>query len=385
MSNVPGTPQKTLFVTRPTLPPLAELIPLLEKIWANRILTNEGPFHQQFETALAEYLGVPYVTLVTNATLGLMVALRQLGISGEVITTPFSFVATAHSVLWSGATPVFSDIDPVTLNLDPSQIERHITPKTTAILAVHCYGQPCDVEAIETIARSHGLKVLYDAAHAFGVRYKGQSLLNYGDLSVLSFHATKMFNTFEGGAIISSTRETKLVLDRLCNYGIVDEVTVQETGLNAKMSEFNAALGLLQLQHVGEALDRRRKVDALYHELLADVPGVRCVQPPPTEQANHNYYAFPILIEAEFPLSRDALYNKLREHGIYARRYFHPLISQFPMYRDMPSAAAERLPVATSVASRILCLPMFPDLLPEEQAAVVSVLKESLTARCHEA
>lgn len=367
---------KPIYVTRPTLPPFEEIVPLLQEIWSSRTLTNGGPFHQRFESELARYLGVPYVTLVTNATIGLMVALRQLHATGEVITTPFSFVATGHSVLWSGATPVFADIDPVTLNLDPKQIERHITAKTTAILAVHCYGRPCDVEAIESIAQRHGLKVLYDAAHAFGVRHNGQSVLNYGDLSVLSFHATKVFNTFEGGAIISQNRATKESLDRLCNYGIVDEVTVEDTGLNAKMSEFNAALGLLQLNHVDEAIRKRRDLDTRYRQLLADIPGIRCAIDD-VDPETHNFYSFPILVEREYPLARDALYAKLREHNVYARRYFYPLISSLPMYRDMASAAASSLPVANSIASGVLCLPLFPDLETRELESIAALIRRT--------
>lgn len=367
--------RRPLYVTRPTLPPFEHIVPLLQEIWGSRMLTNGGPFHQRFETELAQYLGVPYVTLVTNATIGLMVALRQLDVAGEVITTPFSFVATGHSVLWHGATPVFADIDPTTLNLDPKQIERHITPKTSAILAVHCYGRPCDVEAIEAIAKKHELKVLYDAAHAFAVRHNGQSVLNYGDLSVLSFHATKVFNTFEGGAIIAPDLETKQSVDRLCNYGIVDEVTVEDTGLNAKMSEFNAALGLLQLRHVDAAIQKRRDVDTRYRELLAGIPGIRFAIEH-VDPASHNFYSFPILVGPDYPLSRDALYDKLRERGIYARRYFFPLISNLPMYRELPSAAAAILPVANAVASEVLCLPMFPDLTAEEQESIATLIGE---------
>lgn len=370
------TPRKPLYVTRPTLPPFEEIVPLLEEIWGSRTLTNGGPFHQRFELELANYLGVPYVTLVTNATIGLMVALRQLHVSGEIITTPFSFVATGHSILWHAATPVFADIDPVTLNIDPAQIERHITPRTSAILAVHCYGRPCDVDAIQAIATKHKLKVLYDAAHAFAVRRNGRSVLNYGDLSVLSFHATKVFNTFEGGAIIAQDLETKQSIDRLCNYGIVDEVTVEDTGLNAKMSEFNAALGLLQLRHVDAAIRKRREIDARYREWLSGIPGIQCAIEH-VDPSGHNFYSFPILIGANYPLSRDALYSKLREHDVYARRYFFPLISNLPMYRELSSASAQNLPVANTIASQVLCLPMFPDLLEAEQREICSLIRSA--------
>jgi dTDP-4-amino-4,6-dideoxygalactose transaminase len=366
---------KPLYVTRPTLPPLEELVPLLQEIWASRQLTNHGPLHQRFEAGLARYLDVPYVTLVTNATLGLMVALRQLQTSGEVITTPFSFVATAHSVLWQGMTPVFADIDPVTLNLDPRQIERHITPRTSAILAVHCYGRPCDVEAIATIANRHNLKVLYDAAHAFAVRHNGRNVLNYGDLSVISFHATKVFNTFEGGAIISHDYEAKQSLDQLCNCGIVDETTVASTGLNAKMSEFNAAIGLLQLRHVDDAIHKRQEIDSRYRSLLTGIPGIRCASEPP-DPAAHNFYAFPIFVGPEYSLSRDELYLKLRDRGIHARRYFFPLISDLPMYRSLESASPAALPVASSIAAQVLCLPMFPELLADEQESIAALIRD---------
>lgn len=367
--------KQPLYVTRPSLPPLAELIPLLEEIWANRWLTNEGPFHERFEAALATHLDVPRVSLVTNATLGLMLALKHVGVEGgEVITTPFSFVATGHSILWSGAKPVFADIDPITLNLDPLQIERHITPNTRAILAVHCYGQPCNVELIDAIAKKHGLKVVYDAAHAFGVRHKGRSVLNWGDLSVLSFHATKVFNTFEGGAVISPTVEGKQAIDLLRNYGIVDEVTVTTTGLNAKMSEFDSAFGLLQLRYIEDNIEKRRGVDTRYREWLAEVPGIRCL--PLIEPTERNFYSFPILVEPDYPISRDALYHGLRERQVYARRYFHPLMSDMPMYRDLPSSARENLPVATQASSRVLCLPMFADLAEDQQRHIVKTIRE---------
>ena len=365
------TAPKSIYVTRPSLPPFEQFVPMLKEIWGSRTLTNGGPFHQRFEAELARYLGVPHVTPVTNATIGLMVALRALHVTGtEVITTPFSFVATGHSILWSGATPVFADIDPETMNLDPAQIEKHITPRTSAILAVHCYGRPCDLDGIRDVARRHNLKVLYDAAHAFAVRRSGDSVLK-DDLSVLSFHATKVFNTFEGGAIISQTPEMKLEIDRLCNYGIVDELNIETTGLNAKMSEFNAALGLLQLQHVDAAIAQRRELDARYRQLLANVPGIRCVAP---SGDGHNYYAFPILVKSGYALSRDALYERLREHGFYARRYFFPLISNMPMYSELLSAHPNRLPIANRIANNVLCLPLFADLTYSEQEQLIAVI-----------
>lgn len=362
-----------LYVTQPSMPPLEEFIPYLRKIWDSKVLTNGGPFHQQLERALSEYLGVDHLSLFTNGTLGLVTALQALRITGEVITTPYSFVATAHSLLWNGITPVFVDIDPITLNLDPLKIEAAITPKTTAILPMHCYGQPCDVDAIQKIADNYNLKVVYDAAHAFGVRTQSGSVLRHGDLSVLSFHATKVFNTFEGGAIVSPDARSKQHIDHLKNFGFVDEVTVVASGINAKMSEVNAAFGLLQLQHVDEALARRAQIACRYRQALAQVPGIRLLSEQVHVEANNSY--FPILVQEGYPLTRDALYDKLRQHGIYARRYFYPLMSEFPMYRGLPSARAENLPVASRAAAQVLCLPIFPDLTPADQARVVDAIR----------
>jgi dTDP-4-amino-4,6-dideoxygalactose transaminase len=364
--------RKTLFVTRPTLPPLSEYLPLIEKIWASRVLTNFGPYHAQFIDGLRHYLGVEHISLVTNATVGLMLAVRALKLTGEVITTPFSFVATGHALLWAGVKPVFVDINPNTLNIDATKIEAAITPRTSGIMAVHCYGRPCHVEAIEDIARRHGLRVIYDAAHAFGIQHKGQSVLKHGDLSVLSFHATKVFNTLEGGAIISRTAEMKLEIDRLINYGIVDEQTIETTGFNAKMSELTAALGIVQLRHIDDYIQQRRRVDTNYRLLLGDVPGLHFVHPPGA--APTNYYSFPVLIGAEHPRSRDELYFRLRERNIFARRYFFPLVSDLPMYADAIGAATP-LPIARDVASRVLCLPMYPDLSDDEQRRIADVIR----------
>jgi len=368
-------PDKPIFVTQPAMPPLAEFIPYLEKIWEGKILTNGGPYHQQLEQALCDYLGVEHLALFNNGTIALLTALQALGVSGEVITTPYSFVATAHSLLWNGLTPVFVDVDPVTLNLDPARIEAAITARTSAIMPVHVYGHPCDVAAIDAIARRHGLKVIYDAAHAFGVRVPGGSLLNHGDLSVLSFHATKVFNTFEGGAIVCHDAAMKRYVDQLKNFGFVDEVTVVVPGINGKMSEINAAFGLLQLQHVDTALARRAQIDAYYRQHLQNVDGIRCLPVPPRSTANHGY--FPILVERGFPIGRDALYQRLKDNGIYARRYFYPLISDFPMYRNEPSARRENLPVAAAAADSVLCLPIYPGLSAGDQARVVELIQES--------
>ena len=352
--------KKTVYVTQPYLPALEEFIPYLEKIWDNKILTNGGPFHQQLEAALCEYLGVEHIALFTNGTIALMTALQALRVTGEVITTPYSFVATSHSLLWNGIKPVFVDIDPNTLNLDPDRIEAAITPHTTAIMPVHCYGHPCDVEAIQKIADNYNLKVIYDAAHAFGVQDEEGSILRHGDLSVLSFHATKVFNTFEGGAIVCPDAETKIRIDQLKNFGHVGEVTVVEAGINGKMCEFNAALGLLQLKHIDQAIAKRKVIDVAYRKLLGKVKGIRCLQDSGEKVSNYSY--FPILVQADYSLSRDQLYEKLKDNGIHPRRYFYPLISDFPMYRGLPSSHSENLPVATAAAQQVLCLPIYPDL-----------------------
>ncbi len=359
-------------VTQPVLPPLDEFLPYLEQIWANKWLTNNGPFHQQFERALCDHLGVEHVALFTNGTLALVTALQALRIGGEVITTPYSFVATAHSLLWNGIKPVFVDIDPVTLNLDPARIEAAITPQTTAILPVHCYGHPCDTARIQTIADNYGLKVIYDAAHAFGVRDEGGSVLRHGDLSVLSFHATKVFNTFEGGAIVCPDARTKRHIDHLKNFGFVDEVTVVAAGINGKMSEINAAFGMLQLKGIDAALQRRAAIDARYRAGLAQVAGIDCLPDAGETLPNHAY--FPILVRPDYRLDRDTLYARLREHGVHARRYFYPLISDFPMYRGLPSAAADRLPVARQAAAQVICLPIYPDLSDARVDAIVDLI-----------
>jgi len=366
--------RKPIYVTQPHLPPLDEFIPYLEKIWNSKILTNGGPFHQQLEKALCEYLGVEHIALFANGTLALVTALQALRIAGEVITTPYSFVATAHSLRWNGIKPVFVDVAPGTLNLNPENIEPAITPHTTAIMPVHCYGHPCDVDAIQKIADNYNLKVIYDAAHAFGVEDAGGSVLRHGDLSILSFHATKVFNTFEGGAIVCPDAKTKQRIDHLKNFGFVDEVTVAATGINGKMSELNAALGLLQLDYIDEALMRRHEIDVHYRELLKDVAGIQCLNDTGEATCNHAY--FPILVNEEYPLSRDELYYKLRENNIYARRYFYPLISDLPMYRQERSANCANLPAAKNASLRVLCLPIYPALSQDEQEWIVELIQE---------
>jgi len=352
--------KKNIYVNQPSLPPLDEFIPYLREIWHTKQLTNCGPFHKQFEKALCEYLGVEYICLFNNGTIALVTALQALRVAGEVITTPYSFVATSHSLLWNGIKPVFVDINPHTLNLDPTKIEAAITPQTTAIMPVHCYGHPCDVDAIQKIADTYNLKVIYDAAHAFGVQYKGGSVLNFGDVSVLSFHATKVFNTFEGGAIICPDAKTKERIDHLKNFGHAGEVTVVAPGINGKMSEFNAALGLLQLKYIDQAIERRKVIDSVYRERLKDVKGIHCLKDANEDVANYAY--FPILVQADYPIPRDDLYQRLKNRGIHPRRYFYPLISDFPMYRSLHSARMENLPVANETALQVLCLPIYPDL-----------------------
>lgn len=352
--------KKPVYVTQPYLPPLDEFLPYLEKIWESKILTNDGPMHKQLEKALCDYLGVEHISLFNNGTIALLTALQAMRISGEVITTPYSFVATAHSLLWNGIKPVFVDIDPHTFNLDPAKIEAAITPQTTAIMPVHCYGHPCDVGAIRTIADNYNLKLIYDAAHAFGVEDAGGSILRHGDLSILSFHATKVFNTFEGGAIISPDAKTKLHIDHLKNFGFVDEVTVAAAGINGKMSEINAAFGLLQLKYIDNSLAKRKAIDTIYRERLKNVKGIHCLSDAGEKSASYSY--FPILVQADYPISRDELYQRFKDHGIHPRRYFYPLISDFPMYRGLPSAHRDNLPVATMVAQQVLCLPIYPDL-----------------------
>ena len=367
-------------VTSPYLPPLEEVLPYLEEIWDSKVLTNGGQFHQRFETALRGRLGVPEISLFSNATIALVCALQELRITGDVITTPYSFVATSHSLIWNGIRPIFVDIDPDTLNLDPDRIAAAITPQTTAILAVHCYGHPCDVRGIQEVADTYNLKVIYDAAHAFGVEVGDGSVLNHGDLSVLSFHATKVFNTFEGGALVSKDPQAKRRIDWLKNFGHAGETSVVATGINGKMHEFSAAMGLVQLKHLDHVLERRRAVDALYRERLAGVPGIRLLGPSPGERVS-NYAYFPILLDGRYPLGRDELNDLLHKSGIRSRRYFYPLISDFPMYRTLPSADRANLPVAADVTERVLCLPIYPDLPLETVERIADLVAEPARAQ----
>ena len=362
-------PASDIFVTRPSLPPLEEFLPYLEKIWDSKILTNGGHMHQALERELSDYLGVPYISLFNNGTIALLTALKALGIAGEVITTPYSFVATSHSLLWNNFTPVFVDIDPLTFNIDPSKIEAAITPFTSAILAVHCYGWPCDTVKIAAIAKRHNLKVIYDGAHAFGVCTDGRSLLCEGHLSIMSFHATKVFSTFEGGAIVSHDSDTKQRIDRLKNFGFVNETSVELVGINGKLSEVCAAFGLLQLRYIDSYIEKRKLIAARYNQLLRGIDFIKVVQEDPTVIYNYAYY--PILIEAGFKLTRDEMYLLLKSHGIYTRRYFYPLITDFPMYKQFVSDA---LPIAEQVASNVLCLPIYPDLTAKEVDFIADVI-----------
>lgn len=349
-----------IYVTQPYLPPLDEFIPYLEKIWQSKLVTNGGPFHQELEAALCKYLGVKYVSLFTNGTVALITALQALRVSGEVITTPFSFVATSHSLLWNGIQPVFVDIEPHSLNIDPAKIEAAITPSTTAIMPVHCYGHPCDVDAIQDIADRYNLRIIYDAAHAFGVECHCGSVLNHGDLSVLSFHATKVFNTFEGGAIVCQDEQSKIRIDELKNFGYAGELSVISPGINGKMSEINAAFGLVQLGHMQYILEKRKIIDARYRENLKAVSGIRCLVGAGEKFANYAY--FPVLVTQDFPISRDRLNEILKDQGIFTRRYFYPLISEFSMYCGLPSSLPSNLPHAVRASKQILCLPIYPDL-----------------------
>lgn len=364
---------KPIYVTQPSLPDLEEYIPYLREIWDNKILTNNGPMHKQLEKELAEFLGVPFISLFANGTLALVTALQALRISGEVITTPYSFVATTHSLWWNNIKPVFVDIEAEFGNLDPDKIEAAITPKTTAIMPVHVYGNPCHVEKIKKIVDIYGLRLIYDAAHAFGVNYKGGSILNYGDLSILSFHATKVFNTFEGGAIISHDSATKQRIDYLKNFGFAGETTIMAPGINSKMNEVQAAMGLLQLKSFDESIQKRRIVAEKYRKLLNDTKGVSLLPEPKDTISNHAY--FPIFInEEDYGISRDALYEKLKQNNIFGRRYFYPLISEFSMYRDLESSAPEHLPVAHKMAEEVICLPIYPDLEEYSQIKIAKII-----------
>jgi dTDP-4-amino-4,6-dideoxygalactose transaminase len=368
--------KKPILISQPTLPDLDDFVESLKLIWERKWLTNNGKFHQEFEKKLAKFLGVAYVSLFSNGTLALISALQTLRITGEVITTPYSFVATTHALHWNGIKPVFVDVDPVYGNLDPYKIEAAITPKTTAILPVHVYGNPTDVEQIDKIAEIYGLKIIYDAAHAFGVTKDDNSILNFGDLSVLSFHATKAFNTIEGGAIICHDEKTKKRIDNLKNFGFSDETTVVAPGINAKMNELQAAYGLLQLNSFNKLTNKRRQIANLYRELLKNTEGIRCMQD--IENVRHNYSYFPIFVDgSKYKMTRDKLYFKLQENNIFGRRYFYPLISEFPTYRGLSSSDPANLKSASTLTNQVICLPIYPELKYNDIRKIASLINLS--------
>ena len=357
--------KKLITVTAPLLPDLCDFNSLLQEIWNSKWITNNGSFHKQLEKELAIYLKVPYISLFTNGTLPLITALQALRITGEVITTPYSFVATTHSLWWNGIKPVFVDIDPATGNIDPDKIEAAITPKTTAIMPVHVYGKPCDTKRIEEIADKYGLKVIYDAAHAFGVEVNGESVLNAGDMSTLSFHATKVYNTIEGGALVMHDERTKKRIDYLKNFGFAGETEVVAPGINSKMDEMRAAYGLLNLKQVDAAIEARHQVAIKYREALRPIEGITFMDDMPG--VKHNYSYFPIFIDAEkYGMTRDELYFKMKGENVLGRRYFYPLISEFTTYRGLESANPENLPNAHKMADSVICLPMHHELNEED-------------------
>jgi dTDP-4-amino-4,6-dideoxygalactose transaminase len=367
--------EKPITVSSPLIPPLEEYIPYLKDIWSRKWLTNNGHYHQELEKELSAYLKAPYLSLFSNGTLALIAALQALRITGEVITTPYSFVATTHSLWWNNIKPVFVDVDPVTLNLDPRKIEAAITPQTTAIMPVHVYGTPADVKGIQEIADRYGLKVIYDAAHAFAVEVDGESILEFGDLSILSFHATKTYSTVEGGAIVCHGEEMKQRIDYLKNFGFYDEVTVIAPGINAKLNELQAAYGLLSLKYIDKAILARKEAARLYRERLKSVEGIRYLDEIEGVKANYSY--FPIFVDKEkYGLSRDELYEKMKKHNVYGRRYFYPLISDFPTYSGLPSAARSKLPVAAAAADQVICLPMHADLRGDDVDRVVGLIRK---------
>jgi dTDP-4-amino-4,6-dideoxygalactose transaminase len=373
MKNMDDIP-RPITVTQPFLPPLNEFIPYLEDIWERKWLTNNGFYHKELEKALCGYLKVPYISLFTNGTLPLIVALQALEITGEVITTPYSFVATTHALWWNGIKPVFVDIEEKTGNLNPDRIEAAITPKTTAIVPVHVYGTPCNTEAIQKIANKHGLKVIYDAAHAFGVEKDGESILNAGDISTLSFHATKTYNTAEGGALVCHDETMKKKIDYLKNFGFAGETNVVLPGINGKMDEIRAALGLLNLKYVDHTIEKRQKIASLYRQELKNVMGITMMPELPNVKSNYTY--FPVFINKDaFGISRNELYEKLKKHNIYGRRYFYPLISSFSPYRNLESAKRENLPVAAKLADSVICLPVYADLEIKEVNKICDVIK----------
>lgn len=369
--------EKKITVTSPLIPPLEEFTPYLEDIWKRKWLTNNGHYHQELEKALCEYLKIPFICLFTNGTLPLICALQAMRITGEVITTPYSFVATTHALWWNGIKPVFVDIDPKTGNMDPEKIEAAITSKTTAIMPVHVYGQPCDIERIKQISDTYGLKVIYDAAHAFGVEKNGNSVIMAGDMATLSFHATKVYNTIEGGALVCHDAETKQRIDYIKNFGFANETTVVAPGINGKMDEVRSAYGLMTLKHVDKAIEARKQVAIQYRAALADIPGIRFFED--IQGVKHNYSYFPIFVnEKEYGMSRDALYEKMNCAGVYGRRYFYPLISTFSTYRGLDSAGKDNLPEAYKMADQVICLPMHHALTESDVERVINLIRDKI-------
>lgn len=366
---------KPIYVTSPLLPPLDDFTAYLEQIWEKKILTNNGDFHQQLEKELCNYLKVPYLSLFTNGTLPLIVALQALRITGEVITTPYSFVATTHSLWWNGIKPIFVDIDPETCNIDPAKIEAAITPQTTAIMPVHVYGKPCDTMHIQQIANKYGLKVIYDAAHAFGVEVNGESILQAGDIATLSFHATKVYNTIEGGALICHDEQTKKRIDYLKNFGFAGETTIVAPGINGKMDEIRAAFGLLNLKLVEKTIESRKQIAQKYREGLKNVLGITFMHDIPG--VRHNYSYFPIFINPEqYGMTRDELYFKMRSENIWGRRYFYPLISTFSTYKGLKSATTDNLPVATKISNSVICLPIYEGLENKNIEDIINIIRK---------
>lgn len=364
---------KKITVTSPLLPDLEEFHTLMKDIWNRKWLTNNGHYHQELEDALCGYLKVPYVSLFTNGTLPLIVALQALRITGEVITTPYSFVATTHSLWWNGIKPVFVDIDPDTCNIDPDKIEAAITPRTTAIMPVHAYGKPCNTMRIKEIADKYGLKVIYDAAHAFGVEINNKSILEAGDMSTLSFHATKVYNTIEGGALICKDEKTKKRIDYLKNFGFAGEATIVAPGINGKMDEVRAAYGLLNLKQVDASIVIRERVANQYKAALKTVEGISFMEE--MQGVRHNYSYFPVFVdEKKYGMTRDELYFKMKEQNILSRRYFYPLISEFSTYRGLESAKQENLPVATKIANSVICLPIHHGLIEEDVERILKFI-----------
>lgn len=367
--------EQIIKVTSPLLPELGEFNEMLKYIWNRKWITNNGCYHKQLEAALADYLKVPFVSLFTNGTLPLITALQALKIKGEVITTPYSFVATTHSLWWNGITPVFVDVDPDTGCLNPDMIEEAITDNTSAIMPVHVYGNPCDVEAIQDIANRHHLKVIYDAAHAFGVEVNGKSILNAGDMATLSFHATKVYNTIEGGAMVMHDADTKKQVDYLKNFGFAGETTVVGPGINSKMDEIRSAYGLLNLKQVDRCIEARRQVAIQYRKAIRNIDGISFWED--MYGVRHNYGYFPIFVdEKKYGMGRDELYSKMKDRGVWGRRYFYPLISEFSPYRDLPSSVKDNLPVATKMSHDVICLPMHHELSEEDVQRVIDCLKK---------